>query len=196
MSVHGKDVAQDLVQPVAGGIERDRLAQQCLRLPWIAVQQHRGDLVQPALGRLGIGGGGAAVGYCRVFGVALGLEQVGEAPMAVGHHGCQLETGGCLSEAAAAQQCQVNARCDPASAGSSRVAWRSAVMAAGNFPARSRPAPCRRKRSAASVCRRARCRTGSDHCRRLVRPAPRRGRSSPSSEDEDIFNAIRHTLMR
>jgi hypothetical protein len=106
MSVHGKDVAQDLVQPVAGGIERDRLAQQCLRLPWIAVQQHRVDLVQPALGRLGIGGGGAAVGYCRVFGVALGLEQVGEAPMAVGHHGCQLETGGCLSEAAAAQQCQ------------------------------------------------------------------------------------------
>ena len=98
MSVHGKDVAQDLVQPVAGGIERDRLAQQCLRLPWIAVQQHRVDLVQPALGRLGIGGGGAAVGYCRVFGVALGLEQVGEAPMAVGHHGCQLETGGCLSE--------------------------------------------------------------------------------------------------
>ena len=32
MPVHGEDIAQDLVQPVAGGIERDRLPQQCLRL--------------------------------------------------------------------------------------------------------------------------------------------------------------------
>jgi hypothetical protein len=36
--VHGEDIAQDLVQPVARGIERDRLPQQCLRLAWIAVQ--------------------------------------------------------------------------------------------------------------------------------------------------------------
>ncbi|HWO85826.1 MAG TPA: hypothetical protein VNN75_04985, partial [Stellaceae bacterium] len=67
MSVQSEDNAQRLVQPVAGGIERDRLPHQCLRLPGIAVEQQRVDLVQPALGRVGIGGGGAAVGYCRLF---------------------------------------------------------------------------------------------------------------------------------
>ncbi len=90
-SVQAEDNTQRLVQPVAGGIERDRLPHQCLRLPGIAVEQQRVDLVQPALGRLGIGGGGAAIGRRRFLDIALGLEQRGEAAMPLGHFGHQLD---------------------------------------------------------------------------------------------------------
>jgi len=45
-------------------------------------------------------------------------------------------------------------RCDPASSGSSRVAWRRAVMAAGSFsPPAASLCPAGEKRSAAPVCR-------------------------------------------